>query len=69
MAKKAERPLVKMSSWAVGRFADGSQIAFRLNDLSVTMSVADAKAIAAALSSEADELGRVKQPPRAKGAE
>jgi hypothetical protein len=68
MAKKADIPLVQISSWAVGRFADGSQVAFRINDITGVMSVADARAIAAALNSEVEELGRMKHQRRAKSA-
>lgn len=54
MSKQA---LVQLSYWAVGRHAQTSQVAFKLNDLPpILMSVDTARELAAALKSEADAV-------------
>jgi hypothetical protein len=58
MPKATDKTFVPVSSWAVGRFPNRSQVAFKLNDLTVVMSMADAKAVAASLNSAVEEIGQ-----------
>ena len=58
MPKATDKTFVPVSSWAVGRFANGSQVAFKVNDLTVVMSTADAKAVAASLNSALSRMLR-----------
>lgn len=63
MVKSSNEALVPVSFWAVGRLAETSQVAIRLNDLPpIFMSVEIAREIAVALKAE---VSAVSQKPAA----
>jgi hypothetical protein len=50
---------IRVSNWAVGRFADHSRVAVKLNEHLMALTLGDAKAIGTALLSEAKELDQL----------